>query len=191
MTLPVAIMSVLRAVTHLTFARPLGLFERRWNVFDLPDVWALTVEPCANLNSWPWNWSSGSFRWRPDLLGRFDLDHTWTTSSPTSFGRIHITFDESTSLLTNLMDPRTLTSFWSWLRPLCAYLPRLLLQIWAEACLMIFYSLGPAWGGLITLSSYSSFGNDCYRLAIRKPLPPWCDRFTKDIFAQRNDYPPP
>lgn len=36
-------------------------------------------------------------------------------------------------------------------------------SVWAEACLQIFYSLGPAWGGLITMSSYNKFDNNCLR----------------------------
>ncbi|XP_071821966.1 sodium- and chloride-dependent glycine transporter 2-like isoform X2 [Apostichopus japonicus] len=35
-------------------------------------------------------------------------------------------------------------------------------QIWLAAAIQIFYSLSAAWGGLITLSSYNKFHNNCY-----------------------------
>ncbi|XP_064621797.1 sodium-dependent proline transporter-like [Lineus longissimus] len=44
------------------------------------------------------------------------------------------------------------------------------LKIWAEACLQIFYSLGPAWGGMITFASYNEFHHNCYRDGIIVPL---------------------
>ncbi|XP_078338349.1 sodium- and chloride-dependent glycine transporter 1-like [Crassostrea virginica] len=39
-------------------------------------------------------------------------------------------------------------------------------QVWLEAGIQVFYSLGPAWGGLITMSSYNKFNNNCFRDAI-------------------------
>ncbi|XP_035824773.1 sodium- and chloride-dependent betaine transporter [Aplysia californica] len=36
-------------------------------------------------------------------------------------------------------------------------------QTWVEASLQVFYSLGPAWGGLITMASYNKFNNNCLR----------------------------
>ncbi|XP_048765777.2 sodium- and chloride-dependent glycine transporter 1-like isoform X2 [Ostrea edulis] len=39
-------------------------------------------------------------------------------------------------------------------------------QVWLEAGIQVFYSLGPAWGGLITMSSYNKFNNNCLRDAI-------------------------
>ncbi|XP_074640363.1 sodium- and chloride-dependent glycine transporter 2-like isoform X2 [Tubulanus polymorphus] len=43
-------------------------------------------------------------------------------------------------------------------------------KIWAEACMQIFFSLGPAWGGLITMASYNKFHHNCYRDAFIVPL---------------------
>ena len=35
--------------------------------------------------------------------------------------------------------------------------------VWLEAAIQVIFQLGPAWGGLITLSSYNKFSNKCYR----------------------------
>ncbi|XP_061706021.1 sodium- and chloride-dependent glycine transporter 1-like [Cydia pomonella] len=35
-------------------------------------------------------------------------------------------------------------------------------QVWGDAAVQIFFALSPAWGGLITLSSYNKFTNNCY-----------------------------
>ncbi|XP_005105728.1 sodium- and chloride-dependent betaine transporter isoform X2 [Aplysia californica] len=35
--------------------------------------------------------------------------------------------------------------------------------VWIEACVQVFYSLGPAWGGLITMASFNKFHNNCLR----------------------------
>ncbi|XP_048247888.1 sodium- and chloride-dependent glycine transporter 1-like [Haliotis rufescens] len=40
------------------------------------------------------------------------------------------------------------------------------IQVWLEACLQVFYSLGPAWGGLVTMASYNKFNTNCLRNAI-------------------------
>ncbi|XP_076469830.1 sodium- and chloride-dependent GABA transporter 1-like [Babylonia areolata] len=38
--------------------------------------------------------------------------------------------------------------------------------VWLEAALQVFYSLGPAWGGLIAVASYNKFENNCFRDAV-------------------------
>ncbi|XP_014772306.1 sodium-dependent proline transporter isoform X1 [Octopus bimaculoides] len=39
-------------------------------------------------------------------------------------------------------------------------------KVWKEAAVQIFFSLSPAWGGLITLASYNKFHNNCYKDAL-------------------------
>ncbi|GFS10604.1 transporter [Elysia marginata] len=39
-------------------------------------------------------------------------------------------------------------------------------NVWREAATQIFYSLGPAFGTLITMASYNPFRHNCYRDAI-------------------------
>ncbi|BFZ05079.1 hypothetical protein BsWGS_08118 [Bradybaena similaris] len=36
-------------------------------------------------------------------------------------------------------------------------------QTWVSAAVQIFFALSPAWGGLITLSSYNKFHNNCFK----------------------------
>ncbi|XP_014664275.1 PREDICTED: sodium- and chloride-dependent glycine transporter 1-like [Priapulus caudatus] len=43
-------------------------------------------------------------------------------------------------------------------------------KVWGEACIQIFYSLGPGWGGLITMASYNRFRNNCLRDALLVPI---------------------
>ncbi|WAR13464.1 SC6A9-like protein [Mya arenaria] len=40
------------------------------------------------------------------------------------------------------------------------------ISIWAEACMQVFVSIGPGFGGMITFASYNKFSNNCMRDAI-------------------------
>ncbi|XP_060081834.1 sodium- and chloride-dependent betaine transporter-like [Ylistrum balloti] len=39
-------------------------------------------------------------------------------------------------------------------------------QVWCDAALQVFYSLGPAWGGVLTMASFSRFQNRCFSDAV-------------------------
>ncbi|XP_046564508.1 sodium- and chloride-dependent glycine transporter 2-like [Haliotis rubra] len=40
------------------------------------------------------------------------------------------------------------------------------IEVWLEACAQVFFSLGPAWGSLITMASYNTFHTNCLRNAV-------------------------
>ncbi|KAK3086069.1 hypothetical protein FSP39_013029 [Pinctada imbricata] len=70
----------------------------------------------------------------------------------------------TTFLIRGLMLPGSLDGIKYYLIPDWAKL--LDYQVWLEAGIQVFYSLGPAWGGLITMSSYNKFHNNCLRDAL-------------------------
>ncbi|CAI9734865.1 sodium- and chloride-dependent glycine transporter 1-like [Octopus vulgaris] len=43
-------------------------------------------------------------------------------------------------------------------------------QVWGDAALQIFYSIGMAWGGIITMASYNEFNHDVYKDALIVPM---------------------
>ncbi|XP_071954065.1 sodium- and chloride-dependent glycine transporter 1-like isoform X2 [Antedon mediterranea] len=43
-------------------------------------------------------------------------------------------------------------------------------KVWKDAAVQIFYSLSASWGGLITLSSFNKFNNNCLRDAMIVPV---------------------
>ena len=43
-------------------------------------------------------------------------------------------------------------------------------NVWLEASLQMFYSLGPAWGGLVTMASYNRFNHKMNRDAVIIPM---------------------
>ncbi len=36
-------------------------------------------------------------------------------------------------------------------------------KVWGDAASQVFYSLGPAWGILLTFGSYNKFHSNCHR----------------------------
>ncbi|KAK3098572.1 hypothetical protein FSP39_020784 [Pinctada imbricata] len=53
-------------------------------------------------------------------------------------------------------------------------------QVWLQAAIQVFFSLGPAWGGVITMSSYSNFHDNCLKTAFFVSL---CEGMTSFIFG--------
>lgn len=70
----------------------------------------------------------------------------------------------TTFLIRGLMLEGSVDGIWHYLTPDFSRLTDF--QVWLEAGIQVFYSLGPAWGGLITMSSYNKFNNNCFRDAI-------------------------
>ncbi|PAA85780.1 hypothetical protein BOX15_Mlig029317g3 [Macrostomum lignano] len=70
-------------------------------------------------------------------------------------------------LVRNAMLPGSWRGVKFYIKPVWSKLANL--DIWHEAALQVFFSLGPAWGGLITMASFNKFKNNCYRDSIIVP----------------------
>ena len=67
------------------------------------------------------------------------------------------------------LDIWPVTKGWSFKAGLLKYIMRsdefhfTMLQVWKDAAVQILYSLGAASGGLLAMSSYNKFHNNCYK----------------------------
>lgn len=43
-------------------------------------------------------------------------------------------------------------------------------KVWGDAATQIFYSVGAAWGAVLTMASYNRFSNNCYRDSLLVPI---------------------
>ncbi|KAL5022066.1 hypothetical protein ScPMuIL_001221 [Solemya velum] len=124
------------------------------------------------LNISPGLHSMGSVQWKLALsfLGAWILVFLCLMKGTKSIGKVvYVTALLPYVLLTvilirGLTLPGSAQGVLYYLRPDFAKL--LDAQVWVEAALQVFYSLGPAWGPLFTMSSYNKFNNNCLRDAV-------------------------
>ena len=105
-----------------------------------------------------------SNQWEPRIVPTSSLPHWWShtlsfqwaiqSDDPSEDGHI------SSSLQDNQTQPcshviETINGI--------LYFFSIILKVWGDAAVQIFFSLSPCWGGLITLASYNKFHNNCLR----------------------------
>ncbi|KRZ73336.1 Sodium- and chloride-dependent glycine transporter 1 [Trichinella papuae] len=52
-------------------------------------------------------------------------------------------------------------------------------RVWSDAAFQVFFSLGPGWGGLITMGSYNRFDNNCLRMTVI------CKKYLKNVLYKK------